>query len=156
MSLQQEVELLRNIPLFANIEASKLKLIAFTAERLKYQADDVLFKQGEAGDAAYIIMNGEADILLNTPDGPMWVATLKTNDIVGEIAILCDIPRTATVTAKSDLTTLCISKDLFFRLVCEFPQIAVELMRELAHRVEETTGKLREANAKLHQANANG
>ncbi len=147
MSLQEEVELLRNIPLFANIEASKLKLIAFTAERLKYQAGDVLFNQGEIGDAAYIIMNGEADVLVNTPDGPLCVATLKTNDIVGEIAILCDVPRTATVQAKSELTTLCISKDLFFRLVCEFPQIAVELMRELAHRVEETTGKLRQATA---------
>ena len=147
MSLQQEVEMLRNIPLFANIEASKLKLIAFTAERLTYQPGDVLFNQGDMGDAAYIIMEGEAEVLVDGPSGPFTVATLKSNEIVGEIAILCDVPRTATVQAKTELTTLCITKDLFFRLVCEFPQIAVELMRELAHRVEETTTKLREATA---------
>ena len=147
MSLQQEVGLLRNIPLFAKIDPSKLKLIAFTADKLKYQAGDVLFNQGEIGDSAYIIMEGEADVLVNRPDGPLNVATLKTNDIVGEIAILCDVPRTATVKAKSELTTLCISKDYFFQLLCEFPDVAVALMRELAHRVEETTAKLREATA---------
>ncbi len=75
----------------------------------------------------------------------MVVATLKQNEIVGEIAILCDVPRTATVRAKTQLTTLRITKNLFFNLISEFPQIAVEIMRELAHRLEQTTTKLREA-----------
>ena len=58
MSLNEEVELLRNIPLFAKLEPSKLKLLAFTAERITYEADQVLFRQGEVGDAAYIIVDG--------------------------------------------------------------------------------------------------
>ncbi len=147
MGLQEEVELLRNIPLFAKIEPSKLKLLAFTSERLTYAEKETLFAQGDAGDAAYIIIGGEADIIVNTPGGPLVVATLKQNEIVGEIAILCDVPRTATVRAKTQLTTLRITKDLFFNLVIEFPQIAVEIMRELAHRLEQTTTKLREAVA---------
>ena len=77
----------------------------------------------------------------------MVVATLKQNEIVGEIAILCDVPRTATVRAKTQLTTLRITKDLFFNLISEFPQLAVEIMRELAHRLEQTTTKLQEAVA---------
>ncbi len=148
MSLQQEVELLRNIPLFAKIDASKLKLLAFTSERLTYSPEDVVFEQGDSGDAAYIIIGGEADVIIDTPGGPLVVATLKQNEIVGEIAILCDVPRTATVRAKSQLTTLRISKDLFFNLIVEFPEIAVEIMRELAHRLEQTTARLREAVAK--------
>ena len=99
MGLQEEVELLRNIPLFAKIELSKLKLLAFTSERLIYSQDEILFSQGDPGDAAYIIINGEADIVVNTPGGPLVIATLKQNEIVGEIAILCDVPRTATVRA---------------------------------------------------------
>ena len=148
MSLQQEVELLRNIPLFAKIDASKLKLLAFTSQRLTYNADDIVFEQGDAGDAAYIIIGGEADVIVGTPGGPLVVATLKQNEIVGEIAILCDVPRTATVRAKTQLTTLRISKDLFFSMVVEFPEIAVEIMRELAHRLDQTTTRLREAVAK--------
>ena len=147
MSLQEEVELLRNIPLFAKIESSKLKLLAFTSERLTYPKQEVLFEQGDIGDSAYIIIGGEADVIINTPGGGLVVATLKQNEIVGEIAILCDVPRTATVRAKTDLTTLRINKDLFFSLIVEFPEIAVEIMRELAHRLDRTTTRLREAVA---------
>jgi|TARA_B110000263_G_C15216314_1_gene467707 CRP/FNR family transcriptional regulator, cyclic AMP receptor protein len=148
MGLLDEVELLRKIPIFSKIEPSKLKLLAFTSERLTYAEGDVLFEQGDAGDAAYIIIGGKADVVVDTPGGPLIVATLDENEIVGEIAILCDVPRTATVKAKTEVTTLRITKDLFFSLVVEFPQIAVEIMRELAHRLEVTTARLREAVAK--------
>lgn len=145
MSLKEEVEILRNIPLFANIEASKLKLLAFTSERLTYHPDQVLFRQGEAGDAAYIILKGEADVIVDGPQGPLTVAKLERNAIVGEIAILCDVPRTATVRSRGELVTLRISKELFFRLINEFPQIGIEIMRVLAERLEHTTVRLREA-----------
>jgi CRP/FNR family cyclic AMP-dependent transcriptional regulator len=143
VSLNEEVELLRNIPMFANIEPSKLKLLAFTSERLTFGEGDTLFSQGDSGDAAFIIVDGEADVMIDTPDGPLTVAHFKKNDIVGEIAILTDVPRTATVRASTKLDTMVISKDLFFRLVMEFPQIAVEIMRELAKRLEATNARLR-------------
>ena len=145
MSLAEEVEALRRIPLFANIETSKLKLLAFTSERVNYPAGHVLFEQDEMGDAAYILMEGEAEIVVRTEHGPLTVATVGRNDIVGEIAILCDMPRTATVRARTPLCALRIEKSLFFRLVTEFPQMAVEIMRVLAQRLEKTTPQLREA-----------
>jgi CRP/FNR family cyclic AMP-dependent transcriptional regulator len=147
VSLNEEVELLRNIPLFSNIEPSKLKLLAFTSERVAYEPGQELFHQGDDGDAAYIIIGGEADIVIETDTGPFTVATFKRNDIVGEIAILCDVPRTATVLVKEKLETLVISKELFYRLVMEFPQIAVEIMRELAQRLERMNAQLRELQA---------
>ena len=142
MSLNEEVELLRNIPMFANIEPSKLMLLAFTSERMAFKDGDVLFRQGEPGDSAYVIIGGEADVIVDTPKGPLTVAKLKRNDIVGEIAILCDVPRTATIQASSKLEAMVIAKDLFFRLVMEFPQMAVEIMRELARRLDATNRKL--------------
>lgn len=147
MSLNEEVELLRNIPLFAKLEPSKLKLLAFTSERITYEAGQVLFRQGDVGDAAYIIVDGSAKVLVETGEGEIEVATLGRNDLVGEIAILCDVPRTATVRASGQTVTLRITKDLFFRLVAEFPQMSVEIMRELASRLEKTTQQLREALA---------
>ena len=93
-------------------------------------------------DYDYVIIGGEADVIVDTPKGPLTVAKLKRNDIVGEIAILCDVPRTATIKASSKLEAMVIAKDLFFRLVMEFPQMAVEIMRELARRLDATNRKL--------------
>ncbi len=148
MSLHEEVEALRNIPLFAKIDASKLKLLAFTSERVNYDPGKDLFKQGDPGDAAYIILDGEADIIINTPGGELVVASMKKYDFVGDIAILCDVPRTATVRATKPLSTLVITKDLFFQLVTEFPDMSVEIMRELAQRLHKTTQDLLAARAK--------
>lgn len=145
MSLNEEVDLLRQIPVFAKIEPAKLKLIAFTAERLTYTPGQVLCSQGDPGDAAYLIIDGSAGVYIDTAGGRAKVAELGRGDIVGEIAILCDVPRTATVEATERLTALKISKDLFFKLVTDFPQIAVEIMRELARRLEHTNAQLRAA-----------
>ena len=147
MSLNQEVDLLRTIPLFSKIEASKLKLLAFTSERLTFEGGQELCRQGDMGDAMYVIVEGSADVLIDTPNGPLKVAELKKNEFVGEIAILCDVPRTATVIAREKTTTLKITKDLFFRLVQEFPQMAVEIMRELAHRLEMNNVRMRQLQA---------
>ncbi len=148
MSIKEEVEVLRNIPLFAKLESAKLKLLAFTSERLTFETGQPLFQQGDPGDAAYIVMDGAADVLINTPKGPVKVANLGRHQIIGEIAILCDVPRTATVVASQPTTTLKINKDTFFRLINEFPQIAVEIMRELARRLDKTNEQLRQAVTK--------
>lgn len=142
MSLAEEYELLRRVPFFAEIEPAKLKLLAFMSERVGYDPGKILFRQGDRGDAAYLIIDGEADILIDTPNGAITVATLGANDIVGEMAILADVPRTATVQAKGRLVALRIAKDPFMRMVREFPNMAVSIMRELAHRLEATNNRL--------------
>ncbi len=151
MSLTEEVELLRSIPLFQNVEPSKLKLLAFTSERLTFAPQQKVVSQGDVGDAAYVVVSGEADVIIETPDGPLKVATLTKNAVVGEIAILCDVPRTATVVANTQLETLKITKDLFFRLISEFPTMAVEIMRELATRLELTNLQVAELNRQLSE-----
>ena len=149
MSLNEEVELLRQIPMFQKVEQSKLKLLAFTSERLVFQPEQVICEQGEPGDSMYVIVDGEADVIVNLPNGPLTVATLKKNSFFGEIAILCDVPRTATVKATSTLTTLRITTDLFYRLVSEFPQMTIEIMREIAARLDRTTQDLQTTRNEL-------
>src|SRR5215472_11776149 len=149
MSMKEEVEVLRNVPLFAKLEPAKLKLLAFTSERLTYEPGQAFFQQGDSGDAAFIILDGEAEVMIDTPKGPVRVANLGRNEIVGEIAVLCEVPRTATVVAKGKTVTLKISRETFFRLITEFPQMSIEIMRELGRRIEKTNGQLRDALSKL-------
>lgn len=151
MSLREEVETLRQIPLFAKVDPSKIKLLAFTSERVTFQPGDFICQQGEMGDAAYVIMSGQADVMVNTPSGPITVATMKKNDVVGEIAILINIPRTATIKAASELITLRITKDQFLRMITEFPEMSVEMMRVLAERLVRTTEELQKAKEGLQK-----
>ena len=151
MTLTGEVEVLRDIPLFAGVEPAKLKLLAFTSERLEYRSGDELFHQGDFGDAAYVVLEGQADIVVDSPVGALRVATLGKNDIIGEIAILCDVPRTATVVAHADLQTLRISKEGFFHLVTQFPQVGIEVMSALAAKLHQTTQALTAARARLNR-----
>jgi CRP/FNR family transcriptional regulator, cyclic AMP receptor protein len=156
MTLTEDVDALRRIPLFAKIEPAKLKLLAFTSEHVEFAEGEAVCREGEVGDAAYILLDGEAEVLVETPDGPVRVARVKRNDIVGEIAILCDVPRTATVQAASRLVTLRISKDGFFNLVTQFPQVGVEIMHELASRLHHTTQNLIAASAQLRTLEGHG
>ncbi len=151
MQLKDEVELLRRVPLFSGVAPAKLKLLAFTSDRVSFDQGQTLFKQGDPGDAAYVVLSGSADVLVNSQSGEIKVATLEPNSIVGEIAILCDVSRTATVRANAPLETLRIRKEHFLKLLAEFPEMAVEIMRVLADRLSHTTAELSEARSDLRR-----
>lgn len=148
-TLTDEVELLRKIPLFSSIDPGKLKLLAFASDRKTYKDKQDLFKQGQAGDSAYVVVSGVADIVVETNAGEVVVASLGANEIIGEISILCDVPRTATVRASGDLVTLKIKKEHFLGLVSQVPELGIEVMRELASRLSKTTAELSDARKEL-------
>ena len=149
MSLKEEFELLRRVPMFAEIEPAKLKLLAFMSERVGFDPGKRLVQQGDPADAAYLIIDGHAEVILETPAGPVVVATLGANETVGEMGILGDVPRNATVRAKDRVIVLRISKEPFMRMVREFPNMAVSIMRELAQRLDATNHQLSAALAEV-------
>jgi CRP-like cAMP-binding protein len=153
-TLSEEVEMLRKIPLFATVDPGKLKLLAFASDRKNFSDQQDLFKQGSAGDAAYVIVDGCADVIVESDKGEVVVAQLGRNEFIGEISILCDVPRTATVRAKGDLKALKIKKEHFIGLVSQVPELGIEVMRELADRLSKTTAELGEARRKLSAAKA--
>jgi CRP-like cAMP-binding protein len=145
--LNDEVKMLKQVPLFAGVSPPKLKLLAFTSERVVYRAGEVLCHQGDVGDAAFVILSGHAEVVVERPSGPIKVAEIGENAVVGEIAILCDVNRTATVVAQTQVEALRISKDSFLKLLADFPEMTIEVMRVLANRLSQTTAELTEARS---------
>ncbi|MDP6883712.1 MAG: cyclic nucleotide-binding domain-containing protein, partial [Rhodospirillales bacterium] len=139
--LGAEVEVLAKIPLFAGMDRSKLKFLAFTSEKLSFDAGEIIFRQGEVGDKAYIIVEGTAEVVLETGEGDKRLAMIGKNELFGELALLCDAPRTATVRGQSPLTALGISKELFVRLIEDDAEVSANVTRAVAARLE---GTLRE------------
>ncbi|MCB1447058.1 MAG: cyclic nucleotide-binding domain-containing protein [Rhizobiaceae bacterium] len=153
MMLKDEVQTLRQVPLFAGVAPAKLKLLAFASDRVSYRTGETLFHQGDPGDAAYVILEGKADILAEVGSGQIKIAELEDNAIVGEIAILCDVSRTATVKAAAPLEALRIRKDDFLKLLADYPDMMFEILRSLAQRLTRTTSELTEARARIKNAN---
>jgi CRP/FNR family cyclic AMP-dependent transcriptional regulator len=149
MSLKQEFELLRRVPMFAEIEPARLKLLAFMSERVGFDPGKLLMRQGDPADAAYLIIEGDVEVVLETPAGQFVVATLGANETVGDMGILSNSPRAATVRAKDRVIALRISKEPFMRMVREFPSMAVSIMQELAQRLESTNKQLSGAVAEV-------
>ncbi|MFT0892135.1 Crp/Fnr family transcriptional regulator [Pseudochelatococcus sp. G4_1912] len=144
MSLESEVQALRQVPMFRDVDKGRLKLLAFTSDRVRFSEGQFIFKRGDASDAAYVILEGEAHVLVDTPAGPLKVTDFHVYDIMGEMGVLAEIPRSASIRAATNLMVLRIDKQVFLELLQQFPQIAIAIMRELAHRLERTTARLAE------------
>lgn len=151
MLLKDEVGMLRQVPLFSGIAPAKLKLLAFTSDRVTYAPGQIVVRQGDVGDAAYVVLSGQAEVLVDSPSGQIKVAEIAPNAIVGEIAILSNQTRTATVRATAPMETLRIRKDHFLRMLGDYPEMTVEIMRVLADRLSHTTAELTEERSK-HRA----
>jgi putative ABC transport system ATP-binding protein len=136
--LNEIASMLTSIPLLAGIDRSKLKLLAFTSERLHFDEGQEVFHQGDPGDHAYVIINGEAEVVLESDGGPRTVATLGRNEIFGEMALLAKMPRSTSIRAKTSLVLLSLSREVFMRMVEENSEIALAMLRVLTERLAST------------------
>jgi CRP-like cAMP-binding protein len=146
MPLDRDVETLRSIPLFSGLATPKLKLIALTADVVRFEPGEVIVQQGDAADAVYIIVEGEAGVWVEGADGrSIEVNTMGPNTLFGEIAVLSRGRRTTTVRARGSVVTFKISAKVFLDLVQQSPDIGMQVMTVLAERLERTTALLQKA-----------
>jgi ABC-type multidrug transport system fused ATPase/permease subunit len=138
VDLYDMVAVLSQIPLFAGIDRSKLKLLAFTSERVNYDENQIVFRQNDIGDKAYVVLDGVANVILESDVGSTVVAQIKRHQVFGEMALLSNMPRTTTIRAKTAMSLLAINHDVFVRLVEENSDIAVGMTRILAERLAST------------------
>jgi len=150
VSLNKAVEAMQQTPIFSGIDPKRLRLLAFMSESLTYRAGELLFDQGDEGDSAFVVIDGSASVLINIGGEKKEVAVIGSKQIFGEMAVLCDIPRTAAIGAKSDLEVLRIDREAFLKLLSEFPEVSLQVMRFLAARLEATTKDLGAAQAEIN------
>ena len=147
MTLNRTVDAMREVPMFRNVDPKQLRLFAFMGETLTYHAGERLFEKGDEGDAAYIVIEGEVEVLVPVDGGEASVAVLGEKEIFGEMAVLCHQKRSSAIAARTDLVALRLDRSVIEKMLKEFPDIALELIRLLAHRLETTTRDLALARA---------
>jgi len=127
----QKVELISRAPLFANLGKRDLEHVAQLADEIDLREGKEMTRQGEPGREFFVLLEGEADVV---KDGRR-VNQLSGGDFFGEIALVSDTPRTATVTATTPVRALVITDRSFRRLLKEQPEISSKVLAALAARL---------------------
>ncbi len=135
-SQDTKVQALKRAPLLEGLSKKELTELARVTEDLEMAAGEVLCKEGETGQEFFVIVEGETEV---TSKGKR-VAERGDGDFVGEIALLEETTRTATVTAKTRLRVFVLTRQDFRHLVRENPGVEQKVMRALARRVVELSG----------------
>ena len=126
-----KVELLKRVPLFSKLGKQQLQQVAQIADELDLPAGKEMATQGDRGREFFVLLKGEADV---TKDGRK-ISTMREGDFFGEIALVTKMPRTATVTATSDVDVLVITERAFDNLLKTTPEIGRSVAEALAERV---------------------
>jgi signal transduction histidine kinase len=134
--------LLKNIPLFVTLDDASLKKIEKLLIKEQFKKGKKIIKEGVMGDSLYIIIEGEVEVVKGKGKKAEKVAILKPFDFFGEMSLLENKPRSASIIAGSKSTLLRLSKDDFEELVVAYPKISFEIMKTLSARIRETDMKL--------------
>jgi len=133
MALRRDakVELLKKVPLFAGCSKSELRELAKTADELDVREGTVLTREGKAAREFFVLISGTADVRKNGRK----IAELGAGDWLGEIALITEGPRTATVTATSAIDLLVITDRSFRSVVETMPSIALKVLSSVGDRL---------------------
>jgi CRP-like cAMP-binding protein len=126
-----KVELLKGVPLFSKLDKKGLQDVAQIADELDLPAGKEMATEGDRGREFFVLLKGEADVT----KGGQRINTMKEGDFFGEIALVTKMPRTASVTATTDVDVLVITERAFDSLLKKSPEIGRSVAEALAERV---------------------
>jgi len=141
----ENLEVLENISIFRNISRDTLKkILAMTVEK-RYKKGEIIYYQGDMSHSLDIIKYGKLKITILTEEGKeKTLAILSEGDIIGEISLIDNKPRSATVEALEDCRLISIKRDDFEKILLQYPQVALEIAKVLSQRLRDADKSIEE------------
>jgi CRP-like cAMP-binding protein len=151
--IETRIAALRGVELFASLDDDELRSVAGHLVRGPFAAGDVITRQGAIAHWLYILVSGEAEVWVETPDAPRRrVAFIRPGSVFGEMGMMTGEPRRATVTAKTDVECYRLDKAGFEDIIRSRPAIAEQISRVLAARAGGLRHAAEEAQAEAAAA----
>src|SRR5438445_7695954 len=139
------IDFLKRVSMFEDLDQKSLEAIANAAVEQRYEPGQDIVRQGDTGVGAFIIRSGKVDVLQDRGGKETKIATLGPGDVFGEMALLDEFPRSATVRALEPTTALGIQRWHFRGILESHPQIALALLPMLTRRIRNAEHMLPEA-----------
>ena len=139
-STVEKILFLKSAPVFARLSGEDLAPLARMAEVVTFGAGERIFTEGEMGDALYVVVRGTVNILR----GATRIAALGAGEAFGEMAVLDEVPRSATAEAADETELLRIGSEEFYEMLHEQVEIAEGVIRMLTHRLREADSQIKE------------
>jgi signal transduction histidine kinase len=137
-------ESLRRIPLFADLPDADLDWLSTRAEPMDVPAGSVLIREGEPGQAAYIVLEGEFEVTKRSAHQDIAIMVRQSGEVFGEMALLDQAPRSATVRAVRDGRVVSISGDTFQALLAHSPSASMAILQTVSRRLRQNEALLRQ------------
>lgn len=139
-AVEDITKLLKQVPLFSKFTEEELQALTTIVHRKSVPRSTVLFYQGDPGEEFLILIEGSVKVELTNRDGKeLTLAILRPYQFLGELALLDDIPRSATVATLEDTKFLLINKRDFGRVIETYPRMCIPMLRQLTRRVRMLT-----------------
>ncbi|MCI4679945.1 cyclic nucleotide-binding domain-containing protein [Rhodoblastus acidophilus] len=135
MSVGNKIEALKRLKLFAALELEALRLLAFAAPEVEFGSGEIVFKQGDHLKASYLVLSG-AILLVNDRGGAAKNKMVGSGALIGSHGLIAEAVAANTAIAQENSATLKLSRDLFFRVLSEFPTSAAAMRKSLVQEIE--------------------
>jgi signal transduction histidine kinase len=134
---------LRRLPLFADLSDADLAKVGPLVQAMRLDAGDILMEEGSVGTAAYLIQSGELEVVKQSNNREVLLTVRGAGDVIGEIALVADTPRTATVRARTPAELVVINREQLQELMHASPRVAASLLDIVLARWQATQSQLR-------------
>jgi CRP/FNR family transcriptional regulator len=144
LSVMEVILALKSTPLFQNVPGEGLKRLSDFIQEKKARAGELIFREDDLGDEMYLVRSGQVSIHQELDTGPALIEMVEPGGYFGEMAIIDDLPRTASATAEVDSSLLVLHKNDFRAAVQDYPDIAFEVFREFTRRLRRADRRYRD------------
>jgi CRP-like cAMP-binding protein len=142
MRVQNEMELLRSLPVFAGVDPAQLQLLCFSSKRRKFSAGQPILAKGDISRSAYLITAGRAHVHEGASVKTPKLSSVETGALVGELALFVAKPNPVSVIAAQNVETKEISRELFKRVTQEFPEFGQQVFAAFARKLDQSLAEL--------------
>ena len=142
MAVGDDIRALSHVSLFEGLAREHLRLLAFGSDNLHFPAGEILYREGDKAECAYVIVRGSVVLFRERQGELRELAVMQTGALLGEMALIHDTTRMTSARADATVDIIALNRKLFRRLLEEYPIVAARLHQRITHDLQELVGRI--------------